>query len=86
MHEHIPMSVRAHTLAHKHYTEKIIIFPKLFGLRGRGRRISEFEASLVYRVSSGQPGLQRETLPQKQKQTNKKANSNKKLFEEKEQE
>jgi hypothetical protein len=35
-------------------------------------RISEFEASLVYRVSSGQPELYRETLsqttPNKQKQ------------------
>jgi hypothetical protein len=31
-----------------------------------GRRISEFEASLVYRVP-GQPGLHRETLSQKKK-------------------
>jgi hypothetical protein len=38
---------------------------------GRGRRISEFEASLVYKVSSpGQPGLYRETLskPKKRKE------------------
>jgi hypothetical protein len=43
-------------------------------LGGKGRGISEFEASLVYRVP-GQPGLYRETLSQKtnkQKQTNKK--------------
>jgi hypothetical protein len=33
-------------------------------LEGRGRWISEFEASLVYRVP-GQPGLYRETLPWK---------------------
>jgi gamma-glutamyl-gamma-aminobutyrate hydrolase PuuD len=31
---------------------------------GRGRQISEFEASLVYRVSSRHPGLYRETLSQ----------------------
>jgi hypothetical protein len=31
-------------------------------LGGRGRCISKFEASLVYRVSSGQPGPHRETL------------------------
>ena len=36
--------------------------------RGRGRQISEFEASLVYRVP-GQPGLHRETLSQKTKTT-----------------
>jgi hypothetical protein len=35
-------------------------------LGGRGRRISEFEASLVYRVP-GQPGLRRETLSRKPK-------------------
>jgi hypothetical protein len=42
-------------------------------LGGRGGQISEFEASLVYRVSSGQPGLYRETLSRKKtnKQTNK---------------
>jgi hypothetical protein len=38
-------------------------------LGGRGRRISEFEASLVYRVILGQPGLHRETLSQKPNQT-----------------
>jgi hypothetical protein len=38
-------------------------------LGGRGRQISDFEASLVYRVP-GQPGLHRETLSWKQ--TNKK--------------
>jgi hypothetical protein len=36
-------------------------------LGGRGRWISEFEASLVYRVVPGQPGLYRETLSQKNK-------------------
>jgi hypothetical protein len=40
--------------------------------RGRGRRVSEFEASLVYRVSPGQPGLHRENLSRKTKK--KKAN------------
>jgi hypothetical protein len=41
-------------------------------LGGRGRQISEFETSLVYRVP-GQPGLHRETLSRKTKtkQTNK---------------
>jgi hypothetical protein len=36
-------------------------------LGGRGRWISEFEASLAYRVSPGQPGLHRKTLSQKTK-------------------
>jgi hypothetical protein len=36
-------------------------------LGGRGRWISEFEASLVYKVSSGQPGLQRNPVSKKQK-------------------
>jgi hypothetical protein len=35
-------------------------------LEGRGRRISEFKASLVYRVP-GQPGLHRETVSGKKK-------------------
>jgi hypothetical protein len=35
-------------------------------LGGRGRQISEFKASLVYRVP-GQPGLYRETLTQQNK-------------------
>jgi hypothetical protein len=50
-------------------------------LGGRGRRISEFEASLVYRVP-GQPELYRETLSQKQtnKQTkNPKNKTNKQI-------
>jgi hypothetical protein len=34
-------------------------------LGGQGRKISELEASLVYRMSPGQPGLHRETLFQK---------------------
>jgi hypothetical protein len=41
-------------------------------LGGRSRWISEFEASLVYRVSSGQPGLHRETLSQKNRKKEKK--------------
>jgi hypothetical protein len=52
--------------------------PLIPALGDRGRRISEFEASLVYRVSPGQPGLYRETLSRKtkqnKKQTNKKRN------------
>jgi hypothetical protein len=41
-----------------------------------GRRISEFEASLVYKVP-GQPGLYRETLSQKQNNNNNNNNNNK---------
>jgi hypothetical protein len=42
-------------------------------LGGRGRRISEFEASLVYKVSfPGQPGLYRETLFRKKLKKKKK--------------
>jgi hypothetical protein len=42
-------------------------------LRGRSRRISEFEASLVYRVSSRTTrATQRNPVSIKQKQTNKK--------------
>jgi hypothetical protein len=37
-----------------------------------GRQISEFKASLVYKVSLGQPGLHRETLSQKPKPKTKK--------------
>jgi hypothetical protein len=37
---------------------------------GRGRGISKFKASLVYKVNSGPPGLYRETLSRKI-QTNK---------------
>jgi hypothetical protein len=45
-------------------------------LGGRGRRISEFEASLVYRVSSRTArAIQRN--PVSKKQTNKKPNKNK---------
>jgi hypothetical protein len=40
-------------------------------LGGRGRWISEFEASLVYRMSPGQPGLYRETPSKKTNQPNK---------------
>jgi hypothetical protein len=53
----------------------------------RGRQISEFKATLVYKVSSGQPGLHRETLSQKTKnqknkqtkQTNKKKRKQKQI-------
>jgi hypothetical protein len=45
-------------------------------LGGRGRRISEFEASLVYRVPA-QPELHRETLSQKNKNKNRKQKTNK---------
>jgi hypothetical protein len=43
-------------------------------LGGRGRQISEFEASMVYRVSSrtAKPRLNRETLSQNQKPKKKK--------------
>jgi hypothetical protein len=41
-------------------------------LEGRGRWISELEASLVYKVVPGQPGLYRETLSQKKKKKKKK--------------
>jgi hypothetical protein len=42
-------------------------------LGGRGRQISEFKTSLVYRVSKfpGQPGLHRKTLFQKKKEKEK---------------
>jgi hypothetical protein len=40
-------------------------------LGGRGRWISEFKASLVYRGIQGQPGLHRETLSWKKKQKKK---------------
>ena len=33
--------------------------PLIPALGGRGKWISEFEASMVYRVSPGQPGLHR---------------------------
>jgi hypothetical protein len=49
-------------------------------LGGRGRGISEFEASLVYRVL-GQPGLYRETLSQKKKQKTKNKSKKKNLWE-----
>jgi hypothetical protein len=44
--------------------------PQLSG--GRSRQISEFEASLVYKVSSRKPGLHRETLSRKKKKKKKK--------------
>jgi hypothetical protein len=47
-------------------------------LGGRGRWISEFEASLVYRVSS-RPGEHRETLPRKIKKKKKKGISQRKF-------
>jgi hypothetical protein len=46
--------------------------PLIPALRGdRGRWISEFEASLIYRVQ-GQPGLHRETLSQEEEKKKKK--------------
>jgi hypothetical protein len=39
-------------------------------LGGRGRWISEFQASLVYKVSSRTPGLHAETLSSKTRKTN----------------
>jgi hypothetical protein len=47
-------------------------------LGGRGRRISEFKASLVYKVSQGQPGLHRETLSQKKRKKEKEKKKRKK--------
>jgi hypothetical protein len=41
-------------------------------LGGRDRQISEFEVSLVYKVSSGQPGLYRETVSRKTEKKKKK--------------
>jgi hypothetical protein len=56
-------------------------------LGGRGRRISEFEASLVYRVSSRiyratqrNPVLENQKIKTKQKQTNKKSPKTKKVM------
>lgn len=34
-------------------------------LGGRERWISKFEASFIYRACSGQPGMHKESLPQK---------------------
>jgi hypothetical protein len=45
-------------------------------LGGRGKQISDFEANLVCKGSSGQPGLHKETLSQ---QTNKQTNKTKML-------
>jgi hypothetical protein len=47
-------------------------------LGGRGRRVSELEASLVYSESPGQPGLYRETLSRKNQQKKKKKKKKKK--------
>jgi hypothetical protein len=47
-------------------------------LGGRGRWISEFEASLVYKVSSRTAELYRETLSQKPKKKKKKKKKRKK--------
>jgi hypothetical protein len=52
-------------------------------LRDRGRRISEFEASLVYRVSSRTARATKETLSRKtNKQTNKQNNKQKRKMDE----
>jgi hypothetical protein len=47
-------------------------------LGGRGRQISEFEASLVYRVSSRSPRAIQRNPVSKNKQTNKNKNKNNK--------
>jgi hypothetical protein len=49
-------------------------------LGGRGRRISEFQTSLVYKseLVPGQPGLYRETLSQKTKNQTKQNKKQKK--------
>jgi hypothetical protein len=48
-------------------------------LEGRGRQISEFKASLVYRVSSRTArAIQRDPFSKKQKQTKKKQNKKRK--------
>jgi hypothetical protein len=46
-------------------------------LEGRGRRISEFEASLVYRVSSRTARVIQRNPVSKNKQTNKQTNKTK---------
>jgi hypothetical protein len=46
-------------------------------LGGRGRQISEFEASLVYRVSSRTARAHRETLSRKNKKTKTNKQTNK---------
>jgi hypothetical protein len=68
-------------ITYKGYPHPFIPNPALFpppkskieGGRGRGRRISEFEASLVYKVSSRTArATQRNPVSKKQKKTNKK--------------
>jgi hypothetical protein len=49
-------------------------------LGGRGRRISEFEVSLVYKVSSRTARLHRETLSQKKKKKTQKRKKKTTLF------
>jgi hypothetical protein len=54
--------------------------PLIPALGGRGRQISEFEANLVYRVSSRTaPGLYRETLSRKTKKQTKTKNKHKNI-------
>jgi hypothetical protein len=45
----------------RRFSWEVVVHPFKPSLGGRGRWISEFEASLVYRVP-GHPGLSRETL------------------------
>jgi CRISPR/Cas system CSM-associated protein Csm4 (group 5 of RAMP superfamily) len=53
-------------------------------LQGTGRWISEFEASLAFRLSSRKPGLHRETLfPKNKKQKKKEKRERKKKKKEK---
>jgi hypothetical protein len=49
-------------------------------LGGRGRRISEFEASLVYKVSSGTTRAPQRNPDLKNKQTNKQKTTKKNVF------
>jgi hypothetical protein len=59
--------VSYHFIKHNTYH---LLHKTLPWLGGRGRRISEFEASLVYRVSSRTARAYKETLSRKTKQTN----------------
>ena len=46
----------------QYFTILHVTFACLFVWGDRGRQISEFEASLVYRMISGQPGLDRNSI------------------------
>jgi hypothetical protein len=51
--------------------------PELPHVGGRGWQITEFEASLVFKRVSGQPGIYRETCLEKPNQTNKRVHKEK---------